>query len=110
MNFAGVYSCLEVNPRNLGELSKCQGKVFGGPKDIASVKFEINCMSGVKKSEWGGVPGDEATVREEGLVAHYKAGKDNRWLVPEGLINLNAVWITSLSFAQMTSLDLLSLR
>ena len=49
MNFAGVYSCLEVNPRNLGELSKCQGKVFGGPKDIASVKFEISCMSGFKK-------------------------------------------------------------
>ena len=109
MGFAGVYCCLAQNPRHLGELADTMTKVFGGSKDFASVIFEVSCDSGLKKNTYGGVYGDEATVREQGLVAHYHAGKDNRWLVPEGLVNLDAVWITSSSFARITSTDQMSL-
>ena len=105
MGFSGVYCCMSQNPRNLGELDTSLKKVFGGSKDFASVILEVSCLSGFKRTTAGGVYGDEATVLQEGLVAHYHAGKDNRWLVPEGLLNLDAVWITRSSFAYMTSLE-----
>ena len=105
MGFAGVYCCLSQNPRNLGELDTSLKKVFGGTKDFSSVIIEVSCLSGFKRTTAGGVYGDEATVLQEGLVAHYHQGKDNRWLVPEGLLNLDALWITRSSFAYMTSLE-----
>ena len=104
MDFAGVYCCLTQNPRNLGDLDASIKKVFGGTKDFASVSLEVSCLSGFKRTAGGGVVGDETTLREEGLVAHYHSGKDSRWLVPEGLVNLDALWITRSSFACMTSL------
>ena len=109
MGFAGVYCCLSQNPRNLGELDASLKKVFGGTKDFASVIIEVSCLSGFKRTTAGGVVGDEATVREEGLVAHYHVGKDNRWLVPEGLVNLDALWITRSSFAYMSPMERMAL-
>ena len=109
MGFAGVYCCLSQNPRNLGELDASLKKVFGGTKDFASVIIEVSCLSGFKRTTAGGVVGDEATVREEGLVAHYHVGKDNRWLVPEGLVNLDALWITRSSFAYSSLMERMAL-
>ena len=63
MGFAGVYCCLSQNPRNLGELDTSPKKVFGGTKDFASEIVEVSCVSGFKRTTYGGVVGDEATVR-----------------------------------------------
>jgi len=66
------------------------------------VVFEITCKGVAQRLTCGGTEADNQVVRE-GKISHMRpksGGKDaeNRWMVPEELIRLDAIWLSFDSF------------
>lgn len=66
-------------------------------KNSSGVIFEIACRAPCRKTESGGVYGD-MKIAKAGSIAHYKSGKESRWLIPRTYITMKAIWLMSNSF------------
>ena len=104
MSFDGIYCMLVQQPKSNGCMADMQTKVFEGPRDFANVIFEISCQGSSFALKYGGVEADAEVVRQ-GYIAHMRSKKENRWCVPESIVNLDAVWICTTSFEQVTGMD-----
>ena len=104
MAFAGIYCMLVQQPKSPGCLHDAQKLVFDGKRDCSNVVFEISCKGSSMSLKSGGIPAD-AEVVEQGYIAHMKTSSENRWCVPEHIVNLEAVWICHSSFAFVSGLD-----
>ena len=51
----------------------------------------------------GGVEVD-AEVVKQGYIAHMRTSGENRWCVPENIVNLEAVWICNSSFSKASGM------
>ena len=105
LSFDGIHCMLVQQPKSLGCLSKIQSQVFEGKRDFAHVVFEIRCKGISIALKCGGVDADAEVVRQ-GYIAHMRTAKENRWCVPESIVNIDAVWICTTSFEEVTSMDL----
>ena len=95
---------LVQQPKSPGCLHDAQELVFEGKSDFSNVVFEISCMGSKTALKSGGVPAD-AEVVNQGYISHMKTSGENRWCVPEHMVNLEAVWICHTSFATASGLD-----
>ena len=104
MSFDGIYCMLVQQPKSNGCMAELQEKVFEGHRDLANVIFEIGCKGSHFALSSGGVDADAEVVRQ-GYIAHMKKGKENRWCVPESIVNLDAVWLCPSSFKDVKGMD-----
>ncbi len=105
MSYSGVYCLLTVNPRNFDELKReIFHKAVVHPKNTSNVMFELKASGYHSPTQSDGTWGDNA-IASEGRIAHYKSGKESRWLVPEDLIFLKAVWLNDDSILNIATLD-----
>ncbi|MFM7984512.1 MAG: hypothetical protein ACKPKO_34820 [Candidatus Fonsibacter sp.] len=107
ISFDGIYCMLVQQPKSSGCLPDAQELVFDGKRDTSSVVFEINCMGSKIALKSGGVWAD-AEVVKQGYIAHMRTSSENRWCVPQHMVNLEAVWICHSSFATSSGLDFMS--
>ncbi|MFM7979796.1 MAG: hypothetical protein ACKPKO_10810, partial [Candidatus Fonsibacter sp.] len=69
--------------------------------------FEMSCMGSNTALKCGGVPAD-AEVVKQGYIAHVRTSGENRWCVPQHMVNLEAVWICHSSLATSSGLGFMS--
>jgi hypothetical protein len=69
-------------------------------KNCSDVIFEIKCRAPARPTLSDGVAGDMRTAAR-GMIAHYKCGKESRWLIPLPLITMTAVWLNHRSFDKL---------
>jgi hypothetical protein len=79
-------------------------------KNQSDVLFEVyargpsmNTHSAVKTGAADARGGTYADVSlaERGIIAHYKTGKESRWLVPLPLLTISAIWLCATSFDKL---------
>jgi len=94
MNFAGVYCMMYKNAWTIEHMKELMSKVSGGKRDYAGVVVELSSVSKCARLKSGGIPADEEWCKK-GFVAHQrpeKGGGEDRWLVPENQITMEALW------------------
>ena len=97
-----------MQPTGFGDLLLVQKLVFEGAKNQSDVVFELNGKGQHKPLAIGGTWADDQTV-EEGWIAHMRTTGENRWCVPEAIINLTAFWICNNSWAIFSETELLQI-
>ena len=97
-----------MQPTGFGDLLPVQKTVFEGAKNQSDVVIELNCKGQHKSLGTGGTWADDETV-QEGWIAHMKTTGENRWCVPEAIINLTAFWICNSSWANFKESELLQI-
>jgi len=106
MQFAGVYCVLTVQPKNFEDIKRdVASKVLGGRRDYAGVSFEL-IAKGKYDSHRSGTTDTDAESVHMGRVSHMKTTTENRWCVPEDLIELHALWLHDGSLPNMDTVDL----
>ena len=73
-------------------ITVCGKKVLDGTKDQSGVVWEVVVTAESKKLTSGGAKADNETC-EQGYVSHMVTRTDNRWCIPEDLLQLKAVWV-----------------
>ena len=82
----------------------CKQKFVRAQGTLPMYFFEISCQGSSFALKYGGVEADAEVVRQ-GYIAHMRTAKENRWCVPESIVNLDAVWICTTSFENVTGMD-----
>lgn len=109
MSFDGVYCLMTMNPKNFEDFrSEVASKVLWGKRDVAWISFELVACGEHDSHSSGGVEKDSQSCAA-GKISHMRAGKENRYCVPEDLIKLHAMWLTCGSIENIASCHLLSL-
>ncbi len=89
----GVYAILAQNPRTVDEMLKiCGKKILNGKKDESGAVWEVAVLAESKKLTSGGTAADDEACRQ-GYVAHMVTSSENRWCIPEHLLQLKALWV-----------------
>jgi len=91
MNYAGVYCMMYKNASTIEHLKELFGKVSGGKRDYAGVVVELSSTSKCKRLKSGGIEADELWCKQ-GFVAHQRTATEDRWLVPENHLTMEALW------------------
>ena len=84
---------LALSPRNLDDMiSVCGKKALNGKKDHSGVVWEVVVTAEFKRLTRGGTAADNETCAQ-GYVSHMVTSTENRWCIPEDLLQLKAVWV-----------------
>jgi hypothetical protein len=108
MSFAGVYCMMVQNAVNVEDLKPCAAKVMGGKRDFTGVVCEIKAHGVSEPISRGGIEADEEICRR-GHISHMKTRSEDRWLVPEDLVELKAFWFGPNCLANIKSTDVIVL-
>lgn len=109
MSFEGVYCLMTMNPKNFEDFkTEVASKVLWGKKDVDGISFELVACGEHDSHSSGGVDKDADSCRA-GRISHMRAGKENRWCVPEDLVKLHAMWLTNGSIEKIASCNMISL-
>ena len=73
-------------------LQTCGNKGLGGKKDLCGAVWEIAATAEFKKLTSGGTAADGKTCAQ-GYISHMVTSSENRWCIPEQLIQLKALWV-----------------
>ena len=108
MGFNGVYCVATMNPGNNFQNVKDYvfEKLVSHGKNEAKVMFELKATGLHKATQKDGTWGDNETAAG-GFIGHYSSGKKehNRWIIPEDLIHLVAVWVNDESIMNIDLVD-----
>ena len=79
------------NASTIEHMKELMSKVSGGKLDYAGVVVELSLVSKRQSLKNGGIEADERWCKK-GFVAHQKTSSEDRWLVPETQITMEALW------------------
>ena len=107
MGFNGVYCVVTMNPGSFQHVKDLVfEKLVGHGKNEANVMFELKATGLHKATDKDGTWGDNETAAG-GFIGHYSSGKKehNRWIIPQDLIHLVAVWVNDESIMNIDLVD-----